>query len=68
MCIERLKNVRMAKGFNLTVELTDEDSDVLIGSLQNKHKFYMQIQDFWMATMIYKNSVLGIKCSEFKTH
>lgn len=68
MCIERFKNVRMAKGFNLTVELTDEDSDVLIGSLQNKHKFYMQIQDFWMATMIYKNSVLGIKCSEFKTH
>lgn len=68
MCIERLKNVRMAKGFNLTVELTDEDSDVLISSLQNKHKFYMKIQDFWMATMIYKNSVLGIKCSEFKTH
>lgn len=58
----------MAKGFNMTVELTDEDSDVLIGSLQNKPKFYMRIQDFWMATMIHKNSVLGMKCSEFKTH
>ena len=58
----------MAKGFNMTVERTDEDSDVLIGSWQNKPKFYMQIQDFWMATMIYKSSVLGMKCSEFKTH